>query len=101
MVCAHARCLEVFANELRLELLQEIQQNPQTATQLAKKTMHERTKIVHALTELKKCHLVSAQRKGKEVYYVLNKHTPLEKKGNILELMEHHAQHNCANCHKI
>jgi len=99
----HACCLETFANELRMRLLKELQAGPKNVTQLTAATKVERSRVSHALMELRKCNVVRTEKVGREVLYRLNEGTPLttKAKGSLLQLIEQHAAANCKRCHKM
>lgn len=92
-----ACCLEVFANPLRMKILDELQKGPKSVTELTKALNVERSRVSHALMDLKKCFVVSAKKDGRTIVYSLNENTPFttKKKGNIIELINHHMNCNC------
>lgn len=100
MVCNHGTCLEVFANPLRMSILELLQKGPKTVNEITSTLDAERTRVSHALMELKKCHVISAQKDGRTITYSLNSNTPLEGKGTFFQLLERHTKHNCHSCHR-
>lgn len=98
---AHAGCIDVFANELRLSIVKSLQEGPKTVLELAKGLDVERTRVSHALKDLAKCHIIKMQKQGRNIVCSLGENTPLDTKGNLLELVEYHAKNNCESCHKL
>lgn len=90
-------CLEVFANPLRMKILRELQKGSKSVTELTEFIGVERSRVSHALMDLKKCFVVSAKKEGRTMLYSLNKDTPLttKKTGNLIELIDHHIKCNC------
>lgn len=100
MTCQNALCIETFANELRMSLLELLQKSPMNVSSLTKASGAERSRVSHALIELKKCNVIVAERDGRNVFYRLNDNTPLDSKGSLLALIDNHRTHNCHTCHK-
>ncbi len=98
---AHAGCIEVFANELRLSIVKTLREGPKTVLEITKALDVERTRVSHALKDLAKCHIISMQKNGRNIICSLGKNTPIENTGNLLELVEYHAKNNCTECHKL
>ncbi len=99
----HTFCLETLANELRLDIIRLINEQPMNVTQIAKKTGAERSRVSHALQILRQCHLVETEKKGREIIYKLSEKTPLFKKqhGDIFSMIHEHARVSCPSCKKF
>ncbi len=100
----HMFCLETLANALRLDIIRILNdQGEMNVNRLAAETGAERSRVSHALANLKQCRLVAAEKKGREVKYRLDERTPLfrNRKGNIFTLIEEHAQQMCPSCEKF
>lgn len=93
-------CLEVFANKLRMDILVQLKNKEMNVTELTETLGVERTRISHALKELKLCHIVTAEKNGRQIYYRLNENTPLDNQGSIFDLIEQHTKANCPSCHR-
>jgi DNA-binding transcriptional ArsR family regulator len=96
--CDHALCLEIFANELRMHIIKQLQNKPMNVTELTKSTKAERSRVSHALLELKKCNVITAEKQGRQMIYTLNAGTPVTGKGSLFTLVERHVRQNCPTC---
>ncbi|MBR9703143.1 winged helix-turn-helix transcriptional regulator [Candidatus Woesearchaeota archaeon] len=96
--CDHSLCLEIFANELRMNIIKQLKEGPKNVTELTETLGVERSRVSHALLELKKCHVITAKKKGRQMIYSLNAGTPISGKGSLFTLVERHIQHNCPTC---
>ena len=70
---SYVRCFSVLSNELRMDILNELQEREMNVGELAEKLGIEQSRASHALKQLKKCGFVKAERSGKEIAYSLNK----------------------------
>lgn len=93
-------CLEVFANKLRMDVLTLLKKQKMNVTELVDALGVERTRISHALIELKKCHIITGEKNGREIHYRINKNTPLDATGSLFELIDQHTKANCPSCHR-
>lgn len=93
-------CLEVFANKLRMDILMSLKAQPKNVTELAVELDIERTRVSHALRELKKCHIITFRKDGRSTIYSINENTPLEGTGSLFELIKQHTEANCPSCHR-
>ncbi len=99
----HMFCLETLANGLRLDIIRLLNdKGAMNVSELAEQTGAERSRVSHALANLKQCHLVKAEKKGREMKYGLDERTPLfkQRKGNIFDAIEEHAREMCPSCEK-
>ncbi|MBR9692740.1 winged helix-turn-helix transcriptional regulator [Candidatus Woesearchaeota archaeon] len=99
----HMFCLETLANELRLDIIRLLNDGKaMNVNQLAEATKAERSRVSHALANLKQCKLVIVEKKGREMRYSLDESTPLfkQRKGNIFDMIEEHARTQCPTCKK-
>lgn len=85
-----------------MELLKHLSLGPKRVSELAETLNRERSLISHALQQLRQCHIVTAQKRGREVYYTLNSESPLfkEQTGTIFTILENHAKQCCETCIK-
>ena len=99
----YPECLETFANDLRMRILDELREGPKNVTELTTALKLERSRVSHALLELSKCSVIEAQQAGRIRTYRLRSHTPVttKKKGTIFTILDEHRRHNCAVCHKL
>ena len=99
----HMFCLETLANELRLDIIRLLDdKGAMNVNQLAEATKAERSRVSHALANLKQCHIVKVEKKGREMQYSLDGATPFFKtrKGNLFDMIEEHARKMCPTCKK-
>jgi DNA-binding transcriptional ArsR family regulator len=96
----HQYCFETLSNPLRLDIIGLLQKGSMNVTQLAAATKAERSRVSHALQVLRRCHLVTTEKRGREVVYALNRETPVfkEARGSIFALVAQHCRANCAVC---
>jgi DNA-binding transcriptional ArsR family regulator len=98
----HCRCLETLGGELRLQILQSLQQEgASSVNQLAERLDAERSRVSHALQDLRHCRFVEAEKKGRVVTYALNRKSPVFARdavhaGNIFAILDSHARTCCA-----
>lgn len=84
-----------LANELRMDIILALRGSPLGVSEIAEKLNQEQSKVSHALTSLKSCNVVEAERDGKKMIYSLNKKTI----NPILDLIDAHAKTFCkGNC---
>jgi len=99
----HMFCLETLSNPLRLDILRLLDdKGALNVTRLAMETKAERSRVSHALANLKQCHLIKAEKRGREIRYSLDASTPLfkQRKGNLFDAIEEHARTKCPSCAK-
>ncbi len=103
----YPRCLETFANPLRIRIIKLLSEQPRTVTKLAEATGAERSRVSHALQRLRHCKIVIAAKKGREVTYSLNEESPFLRQkergkegGNLFSLIREHVTTNCHDCLK-
>ena len=84
-----------LANPLKIKIITSLKEKKQSVTELTKSLNEEQSKISHALSSLKHCHIVDLENKGKKRIYSLNKKTIIP----ILKLIDKHAITYCGkNC---
>ena len=96
-------CFETLANELRVQILKLLEENPMNVTEMTEKLGVERTRVSHSLEMLRNCKLVSMTKQGKEHIYAINTASPFfskEQKGGLFSLMHEHKGKSCGNCYK-
>ncbi len=80
-----------LANSLKIEIITYLKNKPASVTELTKKLNVEQSKLSHALSSLKHCHIVEVKKQGKSRIYSLNKKTILP----ILEILDKHIKTFC------
>ena len=80
-----------LANPLKIGIILELRKGDKNVTELVKELKVEQSKISHALSALKSCHIAEMRVKGKERIYSLNKNTIIP----MLEIINKHANINC------
>ncbi|MEA3414491.1 MAG: metalloregulator ArsR/SmtB family transcription factor [Nanoarchaeota archaeon] len=85
-----------LANPLKTKIIHSLKKNPKSVSELSKETKIEQSKLSHALANLKTCHIVIVNKKGKERIYSLNKKTILP----ILKIIDNHKINFCLKCTK-
>jgi DNA-binding transcriptional ArsR family regulator len=97
-------CFETLANQLRTEILKELETGPKNVSELTKTTGAERTRISHALTMLRKCKFITVEKRGKQRIYTINSdsvlHNAIKENKGIFHVIQEHKQNNCISCHK-
>jgi len=71
-----------------------LKEQPKNVTELASTLDIERTRVSHALRELKKCHIIISKKEGRITIYSINENTPLEGEGSLFDLIEQHTKAN-------
>jgi len=80
-----------LANPVKIGIITELKNKELSVNELSKKLGMEQSKLSHALSSLKECHIVEPKRKGKNIIYSLNKTTILP----ILNIID---KHKCECC---
>jgi DNA-binding transcriptional ArsR family regulator len=83
-----------LSNPLRTKIITSLRVSSKSVTQLYKDLNTEQSKISHALNSLKRCSIVTAKRKGKNIIYSLNKQTIIP----MLNLIKKHEKKFCKYC---
>jgi len=84
-----------LANPLRISIINSIKNKEKSVGQIVKDIKEEQSKVSHALSNMKKCNLVSVRKEGKIRLYSINKKTLLP----ILKIIDNHALECCGkNC---
>ena len=81
-----------LSNPLRIKIITSLDEKPKSVNELTEDLNVEQSKLSHALKELRACHIVAVEKKGKKRVYSLSK-TIIP----ILRLIECHSK-NCAKC---
>ena len=84
----------LFANRLKVGIVGALMRKPLGVSKLAGLLGAERSRVSHALLEMSKCHVVEAEKKGKQRVYSLNQGTVRP----ILSLVDRHALKYCSQC---
>lgn len=80
-----------LSSPLKIGIVLSLRRKSKNVTELSKEMVIEQSKLSHALSSLKKCKIVNAEKKGKQRIYSLNKKTIVP----ILDLIDKHADVNC------
>lgn len=80
-----------LANPLKIKIICELRENPNSVNELSEKLEIEQSKISHAFNSLRICKIVNVKQKGKSRIYSLNKKTILP----MLKLIDKHASNFC------
>ncbi len=81
-----------LSNPLRINIISILKEKPKSVNQLSEELNIEQSKLSHALRELRACHIVKVEQKGKQRIYGLSK-TILP----ILRLIDCHSK-GCSKC---
>jgi DNA-binding transcriptional ArsR family regulator len=82
-----------LSNPLRIEIIDCLKQGEKSVGEISSALNVEQSKLSHALLNLKSCHIVEVEKRGKKRFYSLNKKTILP----ILKIIDNHAKNNCNN----
>jgi len=80
-----------LANPLKIDIVLNLRETPKNVTELSSGLGVEQSKVSHALSSLKCCHIVESKQKGKQRIYSLNKKTILP----ILKIIDKHTESFC------
>lgn len=80
-----------LANPLKIGIILSLKISEKNVTEISKDLGVEQSKISHALSSLKSCHIVEMKVRGKERVYSLNKNTIIP----MLDIINKHADANC------
>ncbi len=101
----HKLCFETLANDLRLQILTELERGPKSVSELAKGLNAEQSRVSHSLEMLRTCSYVDVEQKGKQRIYSLAEaaHAHEGEKGlAFMKLMDQHFSQCCGHeCKKL
>lgn len=80
-----------FANDCRLNIMLLLKSGPLDVTTISQKTNMEQSAVSHNLRKMETCHILESKRKGKQIFYSLNKKTVIP----ILKVYEKHVKDKC------
>jgi ArsR family transcriptional regulator len=80
-----------LANPLKIGIILGLKEKEKNVTEISKELGVEQSKVSHALSALKSCHIVDMKQRGKERVYSLNDETIVP----MLRLIDKHANANC------
>jgi len=86
-----------LANQTRIDIIEALQEKPQTISELAQKTKLEQSQISHNLKRLVECGFVTTEQNGREKTCTLNTTTIQP----LLALMNKHMHNYCAHVVKV
>ena len=92
--CEKQLFFSMFANKLKVRILEELMARPMGVTELAYSLEAERSKISHALLSMNSCSIVGVEQNGRQRCYYLNRETVLP----MIKLVEKHVSKNCKKC---
>ncbi|MDD5163093.1 MAG: ArsR family transcriptional regulator [Candidatus ainarchaeum sp.] len=84
----------MFANRLKVQILEELMARPMGVTELAGALDAERSKVSHALLSMNACRIVHAEQDGRQRLYSVNNKTVLP----MMRIAEKHVAGNCEKC---
>lgn len=100
-------CFEVFANELRFNIIRLLFEKERAVLDIASLLNVEQSRVSHALNVLKQCNFVKVKKHGKQrIYFIpdnIRKMFSLDsslKAENIFDLMGQHIARYCKTCHR-
>ena len=82
---------ETIGNKTRLNILEVLQDESMSVTEICAVLKEEQSKISHNLKCLTDCHFVDVEQKGKKRIYSLNKDTIVP----LMKLVEQHVNKYC------
>ena len=96
-------CIDTFANELRLRILENLRAKPMSVNELSEKTGSERSNVSHNLQMLRLCNIIDVREEGKSRIYFIKDAVILENAGagSVLKAFDQHIDKHCNYCHKI
>lgn len=83
-----------FSTKLKTDVLNALMKKPMNVNELAEEIKAERSKVSHALTSLRMCRIVGAEKKGRERVYSITKDTVKP----MLKLVDRHVAKYCKTC---
>src|SRR3989344_69824 len=98
-------CFETFSNELRIKILNALQEKPMSVNELAEKTGVERSNVSHSLQMLRLCRLVDVRKSGKNMIYSIKDKSllngvPSQGANTLFKVIDTHVDHFCKTCAK-
>jgi len=94
---SYGRCFKTLSSPLRLRIIKALCKRPMSVTELSHELRVERSKVSHALLNLKNCSFVRSERKGRQNIYSLTKSIlhDIKVKGNLFEIIAVHVKKHC------
>jgi len=93
------KCLNILGNELRLNIIANLQKKELTVTELCNNLNKEQSAVSHALQQLRHCSFVDYKKKGKERVYFLKSKIFEQDDKPIFELVSEHVTTYCKGKH--
>jgi|SRR3989344_2300567 len=98
-------CFETFSNELRIKIIDLLNQKPMSVNELADSIGVERSNVSHSLKMLRMCRLVDVRKSGKNMIYSIKDNSLVSgaaaSSGNLFKIIDEHADHFCKTCAKM
>ncbi len=97
-------CIDTFANELRLRILDSLKEKPMSVNELAEKTHAERSNVSHNLQMLRLCSIIDVREEGKNRIYFIKDSIVLDNIGkntSLIKVFDNHINSFCNYCHKL
>lgn len=94
-------CFETLANDLRLQILTELEKGgPKPVSELVKALHAEQSRVSHSLEMLRACSYVNVEPKGKQRIYSLSESAHAHEGKASLSFMKLMEQHFSQCCHQ-
>ncbi len=89
--CSYERFFTNFSNQNRFKIIQLLQKEPLSVSDIVTKTNQEQSAVSHNLRILQDCYIVKAEHKGKQRIYSLNENTVIP----LLHIIDQHVKEYC------
>lgn len=89
--CSYERFFTNFSNQNRFRIIQLLQQEPLSVSDIVAQTGQEQSAVSHNLRILQDCRIVKAEQKGKQRIYSLNENTVIP----LLHIIDQHVKEYC------
>lgn len=97
-------CFGTLSDDLRLSIMSYLLKRPMTIKELSETTGAERSTVSHSMKILKICRMVNSEKKGKNIFYSVNKKGVFgssARSSSLLEIIDSHINGNCDECRKM
>lgn len=91
MKCESYHFFTVISNKTRWKIITSLYKSKKTVTEICNDVNEEQSKVSHNLKKMSDCRVVFQERKGKFIYYSLNKKTITP----LVKHIENHVTHFC------
>lgn len=97
MKCESYHFFTVISNKTRWKIITSLYKTKKTVTEICNDVSEEQSKVSHNLKKMADCSVVFQERKGKYIYYSLNKKTITP----LVKHIENHAKNFCKGVCKL